>query len=269
MKRILGILGLFIIIISAFTPFAVKADVLWEPQKDFFGENNIPTTIERRYYIVNSPTGFINVYKSPDSAAITGQLMNGESFFVYYKAEYNGKHWGLNTSEEYICLENTYVKYDHISFAEEYSEKIEKLPSDTKVELKKGYMYSSYPGAAEQNTIAFDCPEAFPSYSFIDEAGLKWMFFGYVYGQRNFWVCMDEPLKRDHAIRTTTTVCQKYESATAPTNDQILQAAKEDTGTTLTVSKKGIYVVIACVCTFILALISGFLVLRKNSEGNK
>ncbi len=35
MKRILGILGLFIIIISAFTPFAVKADVLWEPQKDF------------------------------------------------------------------------------------------------------------------------------------------------------------------------------------------------------------------------------------------
>ena len=264
MKRILGVLGIFIIVMSAISPFAVKADVLWEPMTDFFAENGVPTTIERRTYVINSPQGFVNVYKSPDSAATTRQILNGDTFYVYYKGTYNGKLWGLNTEEEYICLENTYVLYDHISFAEAYSEKFEQL-SQVTVELKKGYIYRSYPGDASYNTLGFDCPEAYPTYSFIDENGLKWMYFGYVYGLRNFWVCMDDPYSTELAVREVPSEAKIYAAAT-PESDTIKVVAKQDTGTTLAISNKGIYIVIACICTFILALVCGFLVLRKTSD---
>ncbi len=261
MKKIIsGIIAVLTLMFIA-VPEIAKADVLWEPQKDFFGDNNIATTIEKRTYIANSPNGFINIYKSPDSSATVGSLSNGEAFYVYYKGEYNGKLWGMSTDENYIILEDVYVKYDHISFEEEYKDKIVSVSDQSTVELKKGYIYMSYPGADTYSELTFDNKEAYPSAYFTDEDGHEWAYFGYVYGLRNFWVCMDDPYNKDYRIREIAT--HEVHEAVTPTEAEIKAVAKEENNVNVLGTRRGKLIVVACICTASVAALAIFMITRK------
>ncbi len=260
MKKILAALIVLLIVISMMHTTEAKADVLWEPTYNFFDENKVDYTIERRSYIANSPNGFVNIYKSPDSKTTTGVLLNGDSFYVYYKGEYDGKLWGLNTQEEYVLLDNMYVAYDHISFEEEYKDKIEDL-SDARTELKKGYLYMEYPGAERCEELMFDNKEAYCSKMFVDEQGLEWRYFGYVYGLRNFWVCVSDPYNRDY-VKREVSVPTLY-SALTPTDEEIKTVAKEENDVKIMGSKRGKTIVVACICTAAVVFVAAYMITRR------
>ncbi len=263
-KSIVGFFSILLVLLLTGTSVA-KADVLWEPSENFFDENNCVYTVEQRAYMINSPNGFVNIYNSPDSAFTKGQLKNGETFYVYYKGTYKDKLWGLNTSEEYIPLEYAVVVYDHISFREEYKDSITNV-RDEKIELKKGYLRWSYPGSVNCDEMPINVESAYPSYSFTDEQGLKWLFFGYVNGIRNFWICIDDPENDKLPVRDVGG--PNMFEAVEPTQDQIREAAKEDIGSNMLGSRKGITIVVACICTLTVIFVAAYLITRKSAIEN-
>ncbi|MCR5585293.1 MAG: hypothetical protein K6F63_07670 [Lachnospiraceae bacterium] len=263
-KLVYGFFSILLVLVLIGTT-SVKADVLWEPSDNFFDENNCVYTVEQRVYMINSPNGFVNVYSSPDSAFTTGQIKNGDTFFVYYKGTYKDKLWGLNTSEEYIPLDHAVVVYDHISFSEEYKDKIN-IVKDECFELKKGYLRWRYPGAETFEEMPIDVENAYASYRFTDEQGLNWLFFGYVNGIRNFWICIDDPENDKLPVREVNRP-EMYE-VLEPTQEQIREAAKEDIGSNTLGSRKGITIVVACICTLTVIFIAAYFITRKSAIEN-
>ena len=263
MKKIaVAFLSMVLLLLTSFDA-EVKADVLWEPSENFFDENNCVYEVENRTYVINSPDGFVNIYDSPDSAFTVGQLKNGETFHVYYKGTYKDKLWGLNTSEQYIPLDKAEVLYDYISFAAEYKDRIIE-ERDLVCPLKKGYLLWSYPGSTDYFELSMDAEEAYVRSSFIDEQGLKWYYFGYVYGMRNFWVCIDDP-DNSHLSERTVNNPVLFDPA-EPTQEMIKEAAKQDTGSSTIGSKKGITIVVACICSFSVIFLAAYLLTRKKAQ---
>ncbi len=262
MKKSAITIIVFVLMVSLLAPKTVKADVIWEPRVNFFEDNGLAYSIEQRAYVVNSPDGFINVYSSPDSAITVSQLKNGETFFVYYKAEYNGKIWGMNTAENYIVLDNTYVAYDHISFEEDFKDSFTQ-PERT-YDIQGGTVYAEYPGAARHSVFpeSFNAKEAYPMYSFIDENGKEWLYFGYVYGMRNFWICADDPKNEDYEVRKIETPAL-YTPEEEPSRELIKEIAKEETGGGMVGSRKGIMIVVACICCFAVVAVAAYLITKR------
>ncbi len=262
MKRVIISFVVALLLITLISPVSAKADVIWEPRDDFFEENGIKADVEQRYYIANSPKGYIFVYKRPDTLDTARSLSNGEQFFVYYKFSYKGKNWGMSAAEEYILLEDTYIKYDHVSFSEEYKDKIDFVPDDKDCSLKKDYICMNYPGADTFDRVGIDSDDSgMASAMFVDEDGQEWLFYGYYYGKRNFWVCISDPYKTDHKIREID-VPETYPGV-EPTAEEIKKAAKDENPTGTLGSIKGRLVVVACICTAALIAVSAYLITRK------
>ena len=262
MKKVIISLTAVLLLLNLILPVTVKADVLWEPTDDFFSRNGIKPEIEQRFYIANSPNGFIVKYKSPEDLFTVGSLPNGEEFFVYYKFSYNGKTWGMNTANEYILLENTFIKYDHVSFSEEYADKITSVPENKDCSLKKDYICMKYPGADTFDHVGIDSGENTVAQAmFVDENGLEWLFYGYYYGKRNFWVCISDPLNTEYEKREID--LPKLYSKKDPSKEEIAEIAKLDNPDGKIGSVKGKLVVVACICTAALIAVSAYLITRK------
>ena len=203
MRRFQGIFLAILLALSLAAPAA--ADVIWEPEDDFYQKHAEACQLLQRNFYTNGPEGYVNFYRSPDSSAVTGQMENGTKLYVYWRYE----DWGYVEEEGWVPLGDLQLVYDHISFEEEYGGQFQPYDPETYGPLLEEWEGDTlvlwpYPGAAQAQYVWQDAGDAMAdlkeygfSSIFVDEEGLTWGFCGYLYGNRNFWVCLDAPAGRD------------------------------------------------------------------------
>ena len=191
-----------IVFLSFFQAERASADLIWEPFGDsFFDAHRGECQYLGRSYIANGLNGELVVYKSPENPSIVTKIPNGSAFGCYYSYQDKaGITWALYNDfttdvSGWVPYDYLVVKYDYISFEEEFGEQIVAEQGQLDSEWSKQEICIwSYPGSREGSKMTLSS-EYLPEYSasYIDEAGRKWVYGGYYMGRRNYWVCLDAP----------------------------------------------------------------------------
>ena len=211
MKRLFG--GLFAALLAMSLAVPAAADVLWEPEDAFYQSHAEACELLQRNFYTNGPEGYVNFYHSPESSSVTGQMENGAKLYVYWRYE----DWGYVEEEGWVALSDLQLIYDYLSFQEEYGDQFLPYDVDTYAALLENWEGDTlvlwpYPGAEQAAYVwqdAADAMEALKEYGFssifVDEEGYTWGFCAYLYGNRNFWVCLDDPGDRTFTVRAVDT----------------------------------------------------------------
>ena len=180
---------------------AAYADLLIEPENDFYDRYRDKIVYLGRSFSANGADGFVFVRTEPGSKKNLAKVANGETFFVRYSCLYNGDYWGFIFDHSgWIKLSEMLVLYDYVAFEEDHLDEL--------------YLYSGDYAAIKEtcSAIAWPWPGADAllwtiedlnidnfrvSHAYKDDAGREWGFVTYLYGSRNIWFCLSDPLNRD------------------------------------------------------------------------
>jgi hypothetical protein len=238
MKRYATLLLVFLLALCLGT--SALADVIYEPNNNFFNAHEDECIYENRVYILNGPDGYVTLCHSPEGKAPLRNRPNGREYLVIWIWDGGDLGlWGLvnDYDEEYerveemwVPLKDTVLKYDAISFAEEHGSEFRHLETGEWLDLS-GYgrlQLWPYPGAETPiNAITWTGEDGWlsappdPLYyetTYEDGDGLLWMNIGYLYGYRNFWVCITDPESEDlSALRAAFRPADAPAETPAPT----------------------------------------------------
>ena len=192
------------VFLSAFQVERASADLIWEPSGDnFYDTHRKDCRHVDRTYIANGPDGELVVYKSPEDSGIVTKVPNGSTFGVFFLyQDKDGITWALYNDftadvSGWVPYDYLMVKYDYISFREEFGEQIVSEQGQLDSEWSEQELYTwSYPGSPDSSKLIFGSDYVPPVYtaSYTDEYGRKWVYGSYYMGHRNYWVCMDAPM---------------------------------------------------------------------------
>lgn len=186
--------------IAAFlTVSDVRADVIWEPYEDeFYWEHVEEMNYVNRVYIANGPDGKVIMYESPLSNRQVTVWENGaEAYISFTYTDRDGIVWGVydeGSINGWVPMEYMVVRYDSLSFQEEYADRIETEYDGLGSECSGEEIYLfSYPGSDRYGTITLQ-GDYYPEWSsvFVDEEGRKWGHISYYYGIKDRWLCIDD-----------------------------------------------------------------------------
>ena len=197
MKRMISLL-LALIFLLALTP-AVSADVIVEPQDSFYWEHRGECQYHSRSYYADGPENVAEVYRSPESAAVAERVKNGLELWISYTyQDENGISWGYTENYEenwsgWVPMDYLLLKYDSISFQEEFSDRITAEEGTLEVSGAE-VRFWNYPGSEDATAFAVE-GDYLPEYyeTFTDDVGRRWGHIGYHMGIRDVWVCLDAP----------------------------------------------------------------------------
>lgn len=250
MKRTFCLL-LALVFLLALAP-EVSADVIIEPEDSFFWDHRGECERLDRTFYADGPENVAVVYRSPESAAVVERVKNGEELNICYRyADENGIFWGLceHFGDEYwmgwIPMDYLLLKYDSISFQEEFSARI--TAEEGSLEVSSGEVrFWNYPGSEDAVAFAVE-GDYFPEYeeTFTDDAGRAWGHIGYHMGLRDVWVCLDDP----------TADYRTLYAEHAP--QQVTHPVKDQTDTPIEIKPAGpsLNGILAAVC--VIAILSG------------
>jgi len=190
--------------------FIAYADVIVEPENDFYNRNRNDIVLLERSFMVNSPTGSTSIKTAPGARREIAEVENGEIIYVSSSCLFNGEFWGLTTvflesgqgwtPHGWVIMDDLLVLYDYVAFAEEHFDEFYAYQGDYE-ELKKtgAAIVWPWPGAqAPLWTIEqLDSDNFRVLYAYTDDAGREWGFVMYLFGSRNFWVCLSDPMNPD------------------------------------------------------------------------
>ncbi|WP_167956099.1 hypothetical protein [Anaerosporobacter faecicola] len=214
MGSVLLLLGLLLITIFNENK-RIKADVIWEPEDDFYREHTDECTYVNRSYTSNGEKGYIIVYRSPIQNKKIDALINGSTLHVSFSYDKDGEIWGVINYDKkgddtvepayaggttgWVRLEELNVVYDEISFREDHTGQIQSYSGDFDTyEIKEQIYIWTYPGSGEAlnkiDKTTWDNKENAPNLSecYTDEDGREWGYVGYYYGMGG-WICISDP----------------------------------------------------------------------------
>lgn len=272
---------LSILVCCIFCSFPVKADIIWEPDDNFYYDHASECTYVNRVYTANGPDGIVIIYKSPESPRVITRLENGSNTYISYTYEApDGILWGIYEDSDHnqtgwMPMDYMVVVYDSISFAEEFEHDIVKQDGslDDSYQGKEIYLWK-YPGA--ESCYQMGPNEYLPSYSsvFVDEEGRSWGNVGYYLGMKNVWVCIDQPtadfdmLYPDGAPQRGNTPSDLGKPITAESTSAPEQTVSEtDQAERIVPKQNSTIVVITIILVLVLVLTTaGLLVILKRSS---
>lgn len=207
MKKYLRVaLGLLLVLTLA---VPALADVLYEPNDDFYEKHYRDCDYENRVYYTNGNHGYVTVYASPTGSG-RDAIANGVAFLIYWT--YDGGKWGCieydpdsrqaayqNSVSGWVKMSDMVCDYDSQAFMDDHSGEFvgeERSFQPDRTEGEAVYAYK-YPGSGVvRDKMDWDMIWSEPlSFSavFTDPAGREWGYCGYHYGFRDFWVCLSDP----------------------------------------------------------------------------
>lgn len=215
-KRYFILLLLAVCCLSIFPP-AARADVLVEPNNDFYSRHRHECVRVDRSFYANGEGGFASLKKEPGSNDEVIQIVNGEILYIMLTYNRQGELWGATEifSPEippnqrpngWISMEQLLLKYDYISFEEDHWNEIYPIGADYEQLPTEGdLVFWSWPGSGieafflEEEWRSSDVEANWlqPELGYRDSAGREWGLFTYVYGARNLWACLSDPSNRD------------------------------------------------------------------------
>ena len=215
-RKLLALLTVLLLLVTMVTP--AFADLLWEPRSNSFYESH-GGTYHNRAYLANGGDGYVTVRTAPDSRSEVVNLANGTRFFVVYTWEdKDGSLWGLGypagqgEQEGWVPLADMALIYDHISFEEDHGHEFQAYDGSGD-HLTEACTYS-YPGGVYRGMQEdwsgggdFTLSDCF-DILYTDENGLRWSYVRYFYGNKNFWICIDDPMNENLGVESYLTEAQ-------------------------------------------------------------
>ena len=216
-KRFFMVLAVCVLLIPNFVAYA---DVIFEPENDFYIQNSRDCVYLGRSFTANGNDGSVPVKNEPGKEKATGTIKNGETVYVEYSCLYDGDYWGLvrwEGSYGWVKMEQMLVLYDYISFDEEHFEEFYQYTGNyDEIKKESAACTWAWPGSegplwtiTDLNTDNF-----WVSYAYMDQDGREWGFVTYLYGSRNIWVCLSDPLNRDMPVFNPAPEPDVWESET-------------------------------------------------------
>jgi hypothetical protein len=194
-------------------PPAARADILAEPNNDFYAWHSDECVPLSRSFCANGASGSVSVKNAPGSRAETALVANGEIINIMFLYNRNGEIWGVTQiytegapyrdwPNGWIPLDQLLLVYDYISFAEEHQDDFYAYAGnyETLKGMKKIVLWP-WPGSggAQRNleAITDENYHVFSiSHAYRDEEGREWGFIGYWMGHKNAWICLSAPENR-------------------------------------------------------------------------
>ena len=103
------------------------ADIIWEPENDFYiSHQDECRRVERGYKANSMDEDGLKVYESPESNKVVAVVPNGEGFYVMYSyTDKAGNVWGMNDYYNgWAPMDYLAEVYDGQTFEEEYGSEI-------------------------------------------------------------------------------------------------------------------------------------------------
>ncbi|MCL2757501.1 MAG: hypothetical protein FWD43_05435 [Coriobacteriia bacterium] len=200
------------IMISLLFPLAnAYADVVYEPQDDFFNSHRDACISIDRWFYVNGEEGYAIMMVAPNSNKEVDVLRNGTELYISYTYDQRGVIWGLTEFQSSITgkrvsawlpWDKLVLKYDHISFEQDHGSEFYIYTGDLGFlkEVERIYVWD-WPGADGQpwsttpGNLQVEDPQFYIEMekTYKDEMGREWCFFDYRYASWGKWVCISDP----------------------------------------------------------------------------
>jgi len=214
-KRVFAILITVLLIMPATIAIA---DVIIEPENDFYNEHQDKMVYLDRSFVTNGDFGSVNVVKEPGAKDSASSFNNGDILYVKYSCLYDGEYWGyLLGPDGWVKMDQLLVLYDSIAFYEDHTgEFYNYTGSYTELLETKSAIVWPWPGADEYLWTLSDIdPDSFGvAYAYKDSEGREWGFINYYYGNRDIWICLSDPLNKDLPVLNPAPAPSKWVSET-------------------------------------------------------
>lgn len=207
MRKIKWLKGLVSVIICVFLvfPTIALADIIWEPEDDFYEKHTNECEYQRRSYISNTVDGSVTIYKSPKSKKKVGTFSGFESYNVFYTyKDKEGVTWGLLELEGktgWLPMDRLSLIYDNLSFDEDYRTEFKDYTGDYDDIFEGIFVLWTYPGSGvvaikyDRKDKKFEnIPEINVTYQ--DDENRLWGEVSYYYGMSG-WICLDDPTNEE------------------------------------------------------------------------
>lgn len=193
-------LALVFLMLSALT-IPAAADVIIEPQNLFYATHRDECQYLRvRHYLANSDAGYVYLYQSPDNKMTVGSYPNGEKLaLTWLYVAPDGSEWGLLYDESgWFCLNDLSLVYDSREFLKDNEALCQPCEPGSFESISSSnaspVLTWTYPGGERQEyDITNGDVSEFVSLTYTDGNGNVWGHINYMYGMRDFWVCLSKP----------------------------------------------------------------------------
>ena len=221
-KRVFFTLVFTVAAIMIISSGTMRADVLIEPDNDFWRRNTDKMQSEVHNYYANGQAGYVTFFFEPGSAREVFTMQNGEvAYVIYTYTDTSGLVWGIvekNTGNAnntdwrsgWVPMSDLDVIYDGIIFYNEFKNDLIQRAFNVQDYYTEGDLVLwSWPGSGEISwTVegslisSGELPVDLGGDSiYLDSDGREWGFVPYLYGTRNVWVCLSDLSSTDiHAV---------------------------------------------------------------------
>ena len=214
-RKVLAILITALLIMPASIAFA---DVIIEPENDFYYEHQDKMVYLARSFVANGDLGSVKVVKEPGAKDSTSSFDNGVILYVQYSCLYDGEYWGYILGPEgWVKMDQLLVLYDYVAFYEDHAGEFYNYTGDfSEIQKAKSAVVWPWPGADEYLWTLSDInPDSFGvAYAYKDSEGREWGFINYYYANRDIWVCLSDPLNKDLPVLSPAPAPSKWVSET-------------------------------------------------------
>lgn len=205
------LVALLLLALFACLPSAARADVIWEPDNDFYWKNQEQCQYLGRQYLP-AVAGGLYLWDEPEGREGNCHLEEDQAVTVYFLYELNGRQWGLvepdNAHNGWVPMDWMRLKYDSQAFREEHAGQISDQSRTLYLEdLDGALLFWTYPGSGEivyaLSTQEMDGEELEVSGIYTDGDGREWGNCAYYYGIRDVWICLSDPSQEDLPVTPT------------------------------------------------------------------
>lgn len=274
------IAALMLLCLAALLCGTALADVIVEPNDDFYSSHRDDCVYNGREYFSNGPTGYLDVYDRP-GGTLVGRSANREGFRVQFNYLEGTTQWGvvnyeydngvIESSDDWdaatgwVKMSDMTIKYDSKEFQKDHAAEILTDTDTQTVDLSglygKEIVFWTYPHSGEDMdddvVLSEDYGIEFDSY-YVDAEGLNWGHCGYYMGLKDFWVCISDPTNENLSVSE-----QKVDFFTPGPGDGTTPAAS----TAAPAPANLTLIIIVCVAVLaVITVILIFVVRKKNKN---
>lgn len=192
-KRILGVV--LALVLSLSFASAVAADAIVIPEDSFSTAHDGELVYCYRTY---TSAKDISVYVSPEDKTETGTIAAREPFVVNFTYTTDEVEWGVLEAGEWLLMEGLTVKYDNISFMEDYKDRIKDFTNEFSSEGHEQLVFWTYPGSSEYIAVPVDNSVGFDKV-YVNADGGIWCYTPY-FRQVEGWVYVNAPESKKQVV---------------------------------------------------------------------
>ena len=202
----------FLIILLVFSPAlpapAARADMIYEPNNEFYLQNKQACVKLDRTFIANGKDDSVSLKAKPGANKKISSYGNRTEFLISYTYDLNGEIWGLaeiNNVAGWIPLSQLLLLYDYLSFQQEHQDELHFFVGsmDLLTEADEIVLWT-WPGSGRQiSTLGqpykdnvFADAYKLVVCAYTDADGREWGYFNSKYWP-HIWVCLDDPSNPD------------------------------------------------------------------------